>query len=481
MKSLSNDEIFNDLLERREIEIYKLSDLNSELRFEAEHFQKKYYHLFDLLSKKKCEKLGSLVSDEIKTGHTPSMKNQSFYGGNYTFIKTDNLRTNEIREPFTDYLSLKGYETLKRVHLKNDDIIVTIIGATYDIIARCALVSDDILPATINQNIAMVRPDKNKIIPEYLVSYMNSKYGRMNLEYLARQTEQVNLNCQEIGLFNVPILSKDFQKKMQVIIQKANCLLSAAKVKYKNVEFELNKELGIDSFMPSKEQISIRSYKEINKFGRFDSEFYQPKYDDYQKHVTSYKNGFTTPRQEFDQIITKCNRSLAQYPYVEIGDINVATGESTFNYVPTNDLPDNAKIMTKKGDLLVSTVRPYRGAVSITSFDDLLVSGAFTVLRSKGVYPVQTLQVLFRIDLYKEWLLKFNVGTQYPVIKDDDILDIPIPKFDVTIHKTIEESINKVRLLLKQSEKAFDYAKKAIEIAIEKDETTATKYLDSIK
>ena len=171
----SDDEIYNDLLERREIEIYKLSDLNSELRFEAEHFQKKYFQLFDLLSEKKCEKLESLVSDEIRTGHTPSMKNQSFYGGNFNFIKTDNLRTNEIRETFTDYLSLKGYETLQRVHLKSCDIIVTIIGATYDIIARCALISDEVLPATINQNIAMVRPDIKKIVPEYLVSYMNSK------------------------------------------------------------------------------------------------------------------------------------------------------------------------------------------------------------------------------------------------------------------------------------------------------------------
>ena len=477
---LSDDEIYNDLLERREIEIYKLSDLNSELRFEAEHFQKKYFQLFDLLSEKKCEKLESLVSDEIRTGHTPSMKNQSFYGGNFNFIKTDNLRTNEIRETFTDYLSLKGYETLQRVHLKSCDIIVTIIGATYDIIARCALISDEVLPATINQNIAMVRPDIKKIVPEYLVSYMNSKYGRMNLEYLARQTEQVNLNCQEIGQLKVPILSNDFQKRIQVIVQKANCLLSAAKVKYKNVESDLNKELGIDSFKPSKEQISIRSYNDINKVGRIDSEYFQPKYDDYQKHITSYKNGFTTPRQEFDQITTKCNRSLAQYPYVEIGDINVATGESSFNLVATNDLPDNAKIMTKKGDLLVSTVRPYRGAVSITSFDDLLVSGAFTVLRPKGTYPVQTLQVLFRTCLYKAWLLKFNVGTSYPVIKDDDVLDIPIPRFDIKTHENIEENINKVRLLLQQSKKAFDFAKQAIEIAIENDEETATKYLDSI-
>ena len=83
--------------------------------------------------------------------------------------------------------------------------------------------------------------------------------------------------------------------------------------------------------------------------------------------------------------------------------------------------------MTRKGDLLVSTVRPYRGAVSILDEDDLLVSGAFTVLRENGTYPAQTLQVLFRTSLYKDWLLKYNVGTSYPVIKDDDVLNIPIP------------------------------------------------------
>ncbi len=476
--SLSDDEVFKDLLERREIGIFNLSDLNSELRFEAEHFQKKYFELFDLLSNKKCELLDSLVLDEIKTGHTPSMKNQSFYGGSYHFIKTDNLRVNEIRDTFTDYLSKKGYDTLKQVHLKCGDIIVTIIGATYDIIARCSLIGEEILPATINQNIAMIRPDSIKIVPEYLVTYMNSKYGRMYLEYLARQMEQVNLNCQEIGNFIVPILSIEFQNKIQHIVQQAYRKLSDSKAKYKQVESDLIKEIGLDTFESSKEQISIRSLKDINNVGRIDAEYYQPKYDDFQEHILNYKNGYTTPRQQFEQIKTKCKRNLKQYPYVEIGDINVATGESSFNFVSTDDLPENAKIMTEKGDLLVSTVRPYRGAVSITKLDNLLVSGAFTVLRSKGAYPAQTLQVLLRTNLYKEWLLRYNVGTSYPVIKDDNILDIPIPLFDQKTHKKIENSINMVQLLLQESNQSFELAKHAVEIAIEKDEASALHFID---
>ena len=112
-------------------------------------------------------------------------------------------------------------------------------------------------------------------------------------------------------------------------------------------------------------------------------------------------------------------RTLDNYNYVEIGDIDVGTGSAFANTVATEELPDNAKIMTQKGDLLVSTVRPNRGAVAILGNSDLLVSGAFTVLREDGDYPKEVLQVLLRTSMYRDWLLRFNVGTSYPVIKDE--------------------------------------------------------------
>lgn len=104
--------------------------------------------------------------------------------------------------------------------------------------------------------------------------------------------------------------------------------------------------------------------------------------------------------------------------------VDVGTGSAFANTVATEELPDNAKIMTQKGDLLVSTVRPNRGAVAILGNGDLLVSGAFTVLREDGDYPKEVLQVLLRTSMYRDWLLRFNVGTSYPVIKDEDVLNM---------------------------------------------------------
>ena len=197
-----------------DINIKQLNDLNKDdLRIEAEFYQKKYVNLIQLLNNHKCVNLSELVSKPIQTGHTPSMNNSSFYGGTIKLIKTDNLRVNEICPPFAHYLTKLGNDEIKRTELQENDIITTIIGATYSVIGRSCIIHEDILPANINQNIAHIRPDRNKILPEYLNVYLNSKYGKLFLEYLSRQMEQVNLNCNEVGMVKVPIFTDVFQKK----------------------------------------------------------------------------------------------------------------------------------------------------------------------------------------------------------------------------------------------------------------------------
>ncbi len=70
------------------------------------------------------------------------------------------------------------------------------------------------------------------------------------------------------------------------------------------------------------------------------------------------------------------------------------------------ELPDNAKILAKRGDLLVSKVRSNRGAVAIIDHTapNIIVSGAFIVLREVGGFRKEVLQVLLRLPLYKFYL-----------------------------------------------------------------------------
>jgi type I restriction enzyme S subunit len=73
---------------------------------------------------------------------------------------------------------------------------------------------------------------------------------------------------------------------------------------------------------------------------------------------------------------------------------------------------------------------------------------------------------------------KFNVGTSYPVIKDDDILNIPVPILSKDIHLSIKEKVQHSQRLRATAKELLECAKTAVEMAIEKAETSAIAWLE---
>lgn len=234
----------------------------------------------------------------------------------------------------------------------------------------------------------------------------------------------------------------------------------------------------IDSFS----SVNIKNYSETQLASRLDAEYYQPKYEKLLEKIISYKGSWARVRDHFDLVVDKSSKMNEEYNYVEISDVDVSTGMYTYKTLSSSDLPTNAKIEPKSGDILISKVRPNRGAITIIDDDifNLIVSGAFTVLRSKSSYSTELLKMLFRSKIYRELLLKNNVGTSYPVIKDIDVLNIPIPLFD----KQTEEEILIIALdaqdMLNESNYFLSLAKIIVEKAVEKGEEIALNYMDDV-
>ncbi len=145
-------------------------------------------------------------------------------------------------------------------------------------------------------------------------------------------------------------------------------------------------------------------------------------------------------------------------------------------------MPANAKIKAQKGDIIVSKVRPYRGAVSIIDFDVdmLIVSSAFTVLTEKfnSLINKETLKVLLRSYVFKELLLKYNTGASYPVIKDKDVLNIDIPIISKQIQYDIKQFLHKNYTFRVESERLLHIAKQIVERAVETSEEEALSLIE---
>jgi type I restriction enzyme S subunit len=135
----------------------QFTNLDLSARIDAEHYSPRFTPLLRLLERSRTVKLRRTLYEPVKTGHTPSTKNSSYYNVEVVkFVKTDNLREDRIDTFDIQFLSEFGNTQISASELRRDDVIVTIIGATEEIIGRAARVHADLGRANINQNIALI-------------------------------------------------------------------------------------------------------------------------------------------------------------------------------------------------------------------------------------------------------------------------------------------------------------------------------------
>lgn len=440
-------------------------------RLDSDYFSKQY--ILDELFVKENPKLFTNFSDLSLTVNAsafyPAL--ESYYGkGTIPFIRVADVKSRIDYGECTRIPHMPNeFSTLKLC--RKGDIVLTKGGrvGTAGLILEKSYVTRDLI--FINSS-RLSRPD---YIALYL--YLCSDFSYRLMIRSSSMTAQPHLTVTLIR--NIPIFNFSNLPKNAIcdLYEESENLMNKSIALYNSAQSLLLSALNYQPVEQTESHTQKNFSTSFAKTGRLDAEYYQPKYDYYAQLIQAYSSGWTRISDVFTLIKTKCTRDKQSYCYVEIGDIDVGSGSATPNEIDTYNLPDNAKIMTCLGDVLVSTVRPNRGAVAILEENDLLVSGAFTVLRQNGAYPKEVLQVLLRTPLYRDWLLQTNVGTSYPVIKDADILNLPIPMFADDINSSVIEKVQESFSLRRQSKQLLENAKHAVEMAIEQGEDKAIKWL----
>lgn len=451
----------------------KKSELENEFTIGAEYYGKKYVESISVVKRqKKTIPLGQMWILATDGDHG----SPDYQESGVLYLLSECVKEGYIEKAKCRYITEAKNRELKRSCLHPGDIVVTKTGVYF---GKSAVIPESIPEANTIAHVGKITL-KSQYNPYYVSTFLNCKYGYCQLRRRGIKATRPEIKLVEFPDIVIPEFSDRLYSAVEASVRKANTLLELA-----SGTMELSAKLIIDSLAVGSshaERVSRALVSFKNSFqltGRLDAEYYQLKYKNYEAAVFGASNGYTFVKNEFVPVKKSCPRTLDNYNYVEIGDIDVGTGSAFANTVATEELPDNAKIMTQKGDLLVSTVRPNRGAVAILGNGDLLVSGAFTVLREDGDYPKEVLQVLLRTSMYRDWLLRFNVGTSYPVIKDEDVLNMPIPILGDDIKQDVVAKVNESASLRRQSKQLLEYAKQAVEMAIEQGEDIALAWLKS--
>jgi restriction endonuclease S subunit len=456
---------YKRLLKGLEASEVKLSELEYSGRIDAEYYKPSFLKYESIIKEKGSVSLSEISKFLIGPFGSAFTVDNYIKDKDYRYIRGKDVKPLRIMDDDNVYIPKKDFVRLSRYALKENDILISVVGT----IGNAALVLKKDLPSIFSCKSTVLRP--YSINPKYLVVYLNTKYGKELLLRKERGAIQKGLNLDDLKCLNIFVPSQSFQKSIEKKYDDSLQKYAQSKSFYRQAEALLLETIELSNFKPSTKATNIKSFK--NSFlttGRLDAEYYQPKYEEIESKIKKYKEGFSIISKQFKQNKTIFAASEKQYNYIEIGDVNVGNGSYVFNMIDVTELPANAKIKSKRGNLLISKVRPNRGAVTIINENilNLVVSGAFTILEEKGNYKKEVLFVLLRTPYYKEWLLKYNVGTSYPVIKDEDVLNLPIPLISDEIQQQIASLIEESFSLRRKSDKLLEEAKTMVEREIEK-------------
>lgn len=122
----------------------------------------------------KTVKLGDVCS-KIGSGATPKGGKDAYLGGPVSLIRSQNVLDFTFSKAGLAYISSEQAKKLNNVEIYSNDVLLNITG---DSVARACIVPNEVLPARVNQHVAIIRGDKSQIYNEYILYHlqMQKKY-----------------------------------------------------------------------------------------------------------------------------------------------------------------------------------------------------------------------------------------------------------------------------------------------------------------
>ncbi|HEG2657623.1 restriction endonuclease subunit S [Campylobacter coli] len=455
-----------------EISVLKLSEVqkdNESKRIDSEFFKKEYFDAMETMQLNQVEYLG----DNMK------------FNSRYSQPKYDEtskikvINSQYIRNEYIDYENAKsGYGKI----VPKESVLINATGVgTLGRVFINILDFDFSIDSHIN---VIVVKNKTYLNPYFLAIFLQSYYGQIQIiRYYSGTSGQIEIYPRDFNYFKIPIFPMEFQLEIQNLVKDSHKALEESKELYKKAEETLYLELGLDpknplqSLLDSKTNnptnspnISIHTLKEsFLKTGRLDSEYYQSKYEDIEKFIKSYPNGYDS----FSSIINNKDTNFTpknneNYSYIELANI----GNNGNISEPISDLgknlPTRARRIVSKGDVIISSIEGSLSSCALITqeFDKHLVSTGFFVLNSK-LLNGETLLVMFKSQIFQEYLKKFPSGTILCAINKEELSKILIPKIDSTTQEKIAKYIQESFNLRKKSKQLLDNAKIKVEEQIQ--------------
>ena len=210
------------------------------------------------MNKWKTEKL-RICCSKIGSGSTPKGGSTVYIDRGTSLIRSQNVYNLSFEYDGLTHITDEAADKLKVVTLQANDILLNITG---DSVARTCTVPNDVLPARVNQHVAIIRANPSIIIPRYLNYYLASPYMQSHMLNLAvgKGASRNAMTKAMIENFEIPCPPIDIQQRIATILSRYDSLIENYQKQIKLLEEaaqRLYKEWFVDLRFPGHETTKI--------------------------------------------------------------------------------------------------------------------------------------------------------------------------------------------------------------------------------
>lgn len=476
-------EKYKRLMDRLEISEVSYNNLEFTRRLDSE-----YYRLEFLIIENKVLKYRHCFLEE-KANFIIGPFGSSFLVENYDidspyrYIRGRDVKPFFIANKEKVYVPKEDYQRLSKYHLKENDILVSVVGT----LGNASIVTQEILPAIFSCKSTIARVNDIDF-SRYLITYLNSEIGHKLLIRKTRGAIQTGLNLDDLKTIPVFLPSYDFQKLISEMLNESKKKSDSSKKIYQEAENLLLSELGLKDWKPIDENIVIKSFSEsFGKSDRLDAEYYKPKYEQAEQAIRSC--GF--PTQKLGSLIHPIQNGFDYREYTETGTPYIRVGDIKKSQIdiegavkiPMTISDIDKPVRLKIGDVLFTRKGSFgNSAVVDEKAIEVIISSEIMLIRLTSVSNSFILPEYISLFLNSQFgylqVERRVHGVAYYSISQPDLANIEIPIIPPSNQIEIVKKIKSSFELKAQSKQLLEIAKEGVERAIEENEENAIAWID---
>ena len=138
----------------------------------------------------------------LRSGSTPEHSENKKNDEDYYFIKSSDIARYNLNFSTLSFLASKIHQSRPKFKITPNDILLSIKGR----LGFACLVPPTLKESSTNENVIQIRFKKNstKLNPYFLLAFLNSQFGQIEIEMLLTLTIQRYLNMENFRKYKIP-------------------------------------------------------------------------------------------------------------------------------------------------------------------------------------------------------------------------------------------------------------------------------------